>query len=106
MDRFAGDHAGRLDDLFTETERAYETPDASACTWALKESALKAIGGLTGWEADWTEIEVTALQPAPTVVVHGRVAELARAAHITELLASLSRTPDYVLATVVAVDTT
>lgn len=55
FERFARDHADRLPEMFTERERA--RPAFLAESFALKEAALKAIGGLTGWELDWREIE-------------------------------------------------
>jgi holo-[acyl-carrier protein] synthase len=70
--------------LFTEAERAYCERRASrvasyAGRFAVKEAVMKVLG--TGWARGvrWRDIEV--VRPpggAPTVLLHGRTAEIAR----------------------------
>lgn len=115
MNRFTDDHGSRLDDLFTADERTQWGPDSLACAWAIKEATLKAIGGMTGWETDWTEIETvssgriagarsgaTSGQDQPRVLLHGKVAQIAKRAGVAGVHATLTRTKDYVLAMTVA----
>lgn len=67
--------------LFTAAERAYAATrprpiESLAARFAAKEAAMKALG--SGWpKISWQDIEVVRGQGRPTLLLHGRAAELA-----------------------------
>jgi holo-[acyl-carrier protein] synthase len=95
IDRFEKVHARHgdrlLERLFTDGERAYCDRRASrmasyAGRFAVKEAVMKALG--TGWSSGvaWRDIEVVrASGSAPTVVLHGTTARIARDRGITTI---------------------
>ena len=99
FERFAFDHGRSLPDLFRASERRrFRTPRALAGAWAVKEAALKAIGGLTGWDVNWREIEVG----PGRVTLSGTVARHARRLAVGSLSSSTTAHGDAILATVIA----
>lgn len=93
---------------FGPTERAYmagsrRCHEHLAARFAAKEAAMKALGtGLAGG-ITWLDFEVVnADSGAPSLVVRGRAAELAKAAGIDEWIISLTHTDDAALASVLA----
>lgn len=97
--RFAREHEGRLPEMFTRAELARGT-EKMAAAFAVKEAALKAIGGLTGWELDWREIASPARDGA--VALSGVVAAHAKALGIVTVATSVSGFGEFVLASVIA----
>lgn len=104
----AGGGESFLNRVFTAGELAYargrgRETEHLAARFAAKEAAMKALG--TGWRDGiaWTDFEVV-LQPsgAPSLAVHGRAAELAARAGISGWLISLTHTPEYAAASVIA----
>ena len=97
--RFLDDHSARVDEMFTPAELAARPRLTSlAAAFAIKEAALKAIGGLTGWELDWREIG----SGGTAVALAGSVSKHARALGVGALHATLSRSGQRVIATVIA----
>ena len=96
--RFAREHAARLPEMFTRTELA-RGEAGLAEAFAVKEAALKAIGGLTGWELDWREIGWEGTQVSLT----GAVAAHAKRLGVCTVTASVSRFGEYAMASVIAV---
>lgn len=75
-----------------------------AARFAAKEAVLKALG--TGWSGGiaWTDVEVALLPTGqPTVLLHGKAAEVAASAGIHSWAISLSHTHEQAVASVVAV---
>lgn len=100
--RFAREHAARLPEMFTGPELARAAKgDAAglAEAFAVKEAALKAIGGLTGWELDWREIG----WEGGSVALTGAVAAHAKRLGVGAVTASVSRFGEYAMASVIAV---
>ena len=95
--RFAREHEDRLPEMFTRLELSRGT-DALAEAFAVKEAALKAIGGLTGWELNWREIG----WEGGTVALTGVVAAHAKRLRIAAIRASVSRFGAYAMASVIA----
>ncbi|HTT59784.1 MAG TPA: holo-ACP synthase [Acidimicrobiales bacterium] len=92
-----------VDRLFTEGERrdAHGRPERLAARFAAKEATLKTLGVGVG-EAAWRSIEVTLNDVgAPSLVLHGRAGELARAQGVGYLHVSLSHTDHLAAAFVV-----
>ncbi|MFM9994389.1 MAG: holo-ACP synthase [Phycisphaerales bacterium] len=97
-----------LDRCFTPGERRYAHESARrdehlAARFAAKEATLKALG--TGWRSGiaWTDVEVISeASGAPTLVLHGRAAEIARERGISGWLVSLSHTEHHAAASVIA----
>jgi holo-[acyl-carrier protein] synthase len=102
--------------------RVYTPAELAACRgrlpslaarWAAKEAAAKLLGvGLRGLGAaesaaaavSWTEIEVIGGMGArPSLRLHGRAAERARALGLAELSLSLTHTREHAIACVVAI---
>lgn len=94
--RFARDHEQRLPEMFTRAERA--RPAHLAEAFAIKEAALKAIGGLTGWELDWREIQSTGGE----VILSGSVAKHAKKLGVARVHGSVMTEAGAVLATAIA----
>lgn len=94
--------------VFTEREIAYSMSMANkyerfAARFAAKEAAMKALG--TGWQrgVTWKDCEVVNLAGGgPTLVLHGRAAEVAAELGIRTLALSLTHTQSYGLANVIA----
>lgn len=63
---------------------------------------MKAIGGLSGWELEWREIESVRRRHEVAVRLHGAVAAHAAKLGVGTLRASVSRMSGKVLATVIA----
>lgn len=94
--------------MFTPAEQAYcqsggeQRARRLAARFAAKEAALKALGlGLR--EVRWTDVEVVRAESgAPSLHLHGRLAEIARERGVTRLHLSISHSRDYAIAQVVA----
>src|SRR5436190_23204255 len=95
--------------VYTEREIAYcesrgrPRYQSYAARFAAKEAAMKAMG--TGWNRNvgWSDIEVVRERGhAPTIVVHGKTAELARRHQIRRFHLSLSHTASDAIAHVIA----
>lgn len=72
--------------------------------WAAKEAVLKALG--TGWRpgVQWRDIEVvTDDSGRPSIVLRGRLKELARHQGVSDLLITISHCRTHATATAVAV---
>lgn len=63
---------------------------------------MKAIGGLSGWELDWREIESVRRRHQVEVTLRGAVAAHAKKLGVGALRANVSRVSGKVLATVIA----
>lgn len=85
--------------MFTRAELARGT-ERMAAAFAVKEAALKAIGGLTGWELDWREIGSPAGKGG-AVALTGAVAAHARKIGVVAVRASISAFGELVLASVI-----
>ncbi|MEX0776140.1 MAG: holo-ACP synthase [Phycisphaeraceae bacterium] len=95
--------------VFTVRELAYASDrkrmvEHLSGRFAGKEAILKALG--TGWGGGiaWTDAEIVR-QPSgqPTVVLHGRCAEVARELGITQWMVSISHISTHATASVIAV---
>jgi holo-[acyl-carrier protein] synthase len=95
--------------VFTEREVAYcesrgrPRYQSYAARFAAKEAAMKAMG--TGWNRNvgWSEIEVVRERGhAPTILLHGKTAELARRRNIARFHLSLTHTAAQAVAQVIA----
>jgi holo-[acyl-carrier protein] synthase len=93
--------------VFTEGEMNYCESKANrieryAARFAAKEAAMKALG--TGWNhgVRWRDIEVCR-EPAgrPTIVLHGKAAQIAAKLKTTRTALSLSHTSDQAIAQVI-----
>lgn len=74
-----------------------------AARFAAKEAAMKALG--TGWRDGiaWTDIEVVLLPSgAPTIQVKDKAAQIAAGLGITGWSISISHTPEFAVASVIA----
>lgn len=101
FEKFARDHAGRLNDVFRPEERAlHRTTRALASAWAVKEAVLKAIGGLDGWGVDWSEIRVE----AAGVRLAGAVKRHATKLRVGRIEISTSALADSIFATAIALE--
>lgn len=75
-----------------------------AARFAAKEAVMKAIG--TGWRDGiaWTDIEVVLVPTgAPTIVLHGKAAEIAAELGISAWMISISHTAEFATASAIAV---
>lgn len=97
--RFAAEHATRLPEMFTRSELA-RGDDGMAAAFAVKEAALKAIGGLTGWELDWREIGSPKADGAVTLT--GEVARHAKTHGVGGVTVSVTRFGAFAMASVIA----
>ena len=105
VDRF-GDRF--LDRVFTPAERSYagdgpRRDEHLAARFAAKEAVLKALG--TGWAqgAGWADIEVVrGAGGKPSLALHGKAQELARAMGATRWHLSLTHTRGMAMASVIA----
>ena len=88
--------------LFTEEERSTKRPERLAARFAAKEAVMKALGSGIGSMA-FRDIEVVLLPSgAPTVVLHGRAAEIAASRGVRSWQISLSHTDATAGAVVIA----
>ncbi len=105
------DHEERfLRRCFTQGEQAYVAVNPArrvehlAGRFAAKEAILKVLG--TGWSSGiaWTDAEVVReASGKPTVLLHGRCAEVAAELGITEWHLSISHTGSYATASAIGV---
>jgi holo-[acyl-carrier protein] synthase len=110
IDRMLQEHPERFTErVFTALERGYADAGGTrraeryAARFAAKEAAMKALG--TGWRSGiaWTDVEVVhGADGAPTLRVHGRLAEIAAERGVDAWLISLSHTDDLAMASVIA----
>jgi holo-[acyl-carrier protein] synthase len=110
IERMLQEHPDRFAErVFTAVERAYadaggvRRAERYAARFAAKEAAMKALG--TGWRSGiaWTDAEVVhGADGAPTLRVHGRLAEIAAERGIDAWLISLSHTDELAMASVIA----
>ena len=107
--RLVRDHAGQLDRIFTDRERAYceagptRRRDARyAAVFAAKEAVVKALG--TGWRSDieFSDIETRAPNTRGEVFLTGGIREAAAAQGVGLILVCLASTGDAGMATAVA----
>ena len=97
FEKFARDHADRMPEMFTAREKN------RAAAFAIKEAVLKAIGGLTGWELDWREIEARVDRGGSVEVrLGGAVARHAKKLGVARVTASVVRQGKRLLATAIA----
>ncbi len=105
------DHGARLvERVFTLGEIAYAQRKASpyeryAARFAAKEAGMKALG--TGWRGGvtWHDFEVLNLASGkPTLVLHGKGAELAAKLKVRNIALSLTHTAEQAMAMVILED--
>jgi len=105
------DHGERLvERVFTVREIAYARKKASpyerfAARFAAKEAGMKALG--TGWRGGitWHDFEVANLASGrPTLVLHGRAAELAEKLKVRNIALSMTHTAEQAMAMVIFED--
>ena len=105
------DHGERLvERVFTVREIAYARKKASpyerfAARFAAKEAGMKALG--TGWRGGitWHDFEVANLASGrPTLVLHGRAAELAEKLKVRNIALSMTHTAEQAMALVIFED--
>ncbi len=104
IERFGAHFLARL---FTEAEIAYcqrktrTAAESFAARFAAKEAGAKALGTGIGNGVTWKEIEV-GREPGgrPTLKLHGRAAQLAKAAHVQHIALSLTHTAELAIASV------
>ena len=104
IERFGGRF---LDRIFTPAEIAYVERKANrferyAARFAAKEAAMKAIG--TGWKGGvrWRDFEVVNLPSGkPTLLLHGRAAEIGAGLGIRSIELSMTHTADLAQAFVI-----
>ncbi len=95
--RFARDHRRRLRGIFTRAERGNRR---LAEAFSLKEATLKALGGLSGFEVRWREIET--MGRGGRVRLAGSVRAHAETLGVRSVHGALVRQRDAVLAMVIA----
>lgn len=95
--------------VFTPGEVAYATRKANvyqryAARFAAKEAAMKALG--TGWHGvSWRDFEVVNLPGGrPTLVLHGKAAEIATQKSVRHIALSLTHTDEQAMAMVIFED--
>jgi holo-[acyl-carrier protein] synthase len=107
--RLVTDHAGALDELFTEREQAHwrqkrHRYEHLAGRFAGKEAVLKAFGTGLRQRMRWTDVEiVSGAAGRPEVLLHGEVAEQASRRGLTDLDLSISHAEGLAVAQAVAV---
>lgn len=95
--------------VFTEAEidycqRRHDPIPHLAARFAAKEAAMKALGTGLRMGVTWRDVEVRRERgEAPTIVLTGRTAALARARGASRILVSLTHDGDYAFAQVVLV---
>ena len=96
-----------LERVFTPREIEYAERKANryeryAARFAAKEAGMKALG--TGWRRGvrWQDFEVTNLASGrPTLILHGRAAEIARELGVEHISLSLTHTAEQAMAMVI-----
>ena len=110
IERMLAEHGERFGErVFTDTERLYadaggrRRAERYAARFAAKEAAFKALG--TGWRSGiaWTDAEVVhGADGAPTLRVHGALAQAATERGVTLWRISLTHTDSLAMASVLA----
>jgi len=99
-----------LNRVYTPAEQAYclrkrNAAESLAARFAAKEAGAKALGTGISRGVHWLEIEVVrAPSGQPTLVFHGRAAEMARSLGTSRAALSLTHTRDLAMASVVLED--
>lgn len=99
-----------LDRVYTKAEQAYclrkrKAGESLAARFAAKEAGAKALGTGISYGVNWLEIEVVrAPRSRPTVVFHGRAAEMASRLGVARAALSITHTADLAMASVVLED--
>ena len=96
--------------VFTEAEAAYAESKANryeryAARFAAKEAGMKALG--TGWRGGiaWRDFEVSNLASGrPTLLFHGKAAEIAAKRGVRNVALSLTHTAEQAMAMVILED--
>jgi holo-[acyl-carrier protein] synthase len=96
-----------MERVFTEREIAYSERKANryeryAARFAAKEAGMKALG--TGWRGGlgWRDLEVANLASGrPTLILHGRAAEIAGKLGVRNIALSLTHTAEQAMAMVI-----
>jgi holo-[acyl-carrier protein] synthase len=107
MDRYAQHF---LDRIFTPAEQAYclrkrHAAESLAARFAAKEAAAKALGTGISHGVGWKEIEVDrAPSGRPSLLFHGRAAQIAARLGVTRAALSLTHTSELAAASVVLED--
>lgn len=104
-------HGARfLNKVYTADEQAYclskrNAAESLAARFAAKEAGAKALGTGISRGVTWLEIEVVR-EPGgrPTLLFHGRAAEMARTLNARRAALSLTHTKDFAMASVVLED--
>lgn len=110
IERMLQEHPERfVERVFSATERGYadaggpRRAERYAARFAAKEAVMKALG--TGWRSGiaWTDAEVVhGADGAPSLRVHGRLAEIAAERGIDTWIVSLTHTDQLAMASVIA----
>ncbi len=111
IDGMVAAHGDRfLERVFTSGERAYALAGGVQCAqrlsarFAAKEALLKALGTGMSTGMAWTDIEVCATATgAPTLVLSGGAAIVARDLGISNWMLSLTHTGGFAMASVIGV---
>jgi holo-[acyl-carrier protein] synthase len=99
-----------LNHVYTAAEQAYclrkrKSAESFAARFAAKEAGAKALGTGISRGVNWLEIEVTrAAGSRPTLVFHGRAAEIAARLGAARVALSITHTADLAMASVVLED--
>jgi holo-[acyl-carrier protein] synthase len=107
LDRFGQRFLNRI---YTPAEQAYclrkrKAAESLAARFAAKEAGAKALGTGISHGVNWLEIEVVrAPGGRPTLVFHGRAAEMALSLGAARAVLSLTHTRDLAMASVVLED--
>jgi holo-[acyl-carrier protein] synthase len=107
MDRFGQRF---LDRVYTDAEQAYcqrkrKSAESFAARFAAKEAGAKALGTGISRGVNWLEIEVArAPGGRPTLVFHGRAAQIAARLNVTRAALSITHTGTLSMASVVLED--
>lgn len=107
LDRFGQRFLNRV---YTPAEQAYclrkrNAAESLAARFAAKEAGAKALGTGISHGVHWLEIEVVrAPGGRPTLVFHGRAAQMARSLGVARAALSLTHTRDLAMASVVLED--
>ena len=101
-------HGARfLDRVYTAAEQAYclrkhNAAESLAARFAAKEAGAKALGTGMSRGVTWLEIEVVREAGGrPTLVFHGRAAEMARTLNAGRAALSITHTKEFAMASVV-----
>jgi holo-[acyl-carrier protein] synthase len=107
IDRYGGRF---LDRVYTSAEQAYclrkrKSSESFAARFAAKEAGAKALGTGISFGVSWLEIEVVR-EPSgrPTLMFHGRAAQIAAHLGVAHAALSITHTADLAMASVVLED--